>query len=51
MGPIAMNFEVPMFNASGLNIRFLKITERSKSYNPHRWVRYVTRSNSYVCRL
>jgi len=51
MGPITMNFEVPMFNASGLNIRFLKITERSKSYNPHRWVRYVTRSSSYVCRL
>lgn len=51
MGPIAVNFEIPMFNASGLNIRFLKITERSTSYNPHRWVRYVTRSNSYVCRL
>jgi len=51
MGPINMNFEIPMFNASGLNIRFLKITERAKSYNPHRWVRYVTRSSSYVTRL
>jgi len=51
MGPISLNFEVPMFNASGLNIRFLKTTERSKSYNPHRWVRYVTRSNNYTVRL
>lgn len=49
MGPIAMNFEVLNFNASGLKIRFLKIAERAESYSPLRWLRYITRSNSYVC--
>jgi AP-4 complex subunit mu-1 len=51
IGPVSMTFEVPMFNVSGLNIRFLRIQERDKSYNPARWVRYITQSNSYVSRL
>jgi len=49
-GPIRMNFELPMHNVSGLQVRFLKIEERSKNYNPGRWVRYITRSGSYVSR-
>lgn len=45
-----MQFEIPMYNPSGLVVRYLRIAE-NKSYNPFRWVRYVTRSSSYVCRL
>jgi AP-4 complex subunit mu-1 len=33
IGPISMKFEIPMHNVSGLNVRFLKIEERSKDYN------------------
>jgi len=51
IGPVSMQFEIPMYNPSGLQVRFLRILEGSKSYNPYRWVRYVTRSSSYVCRL
>jgi len=50
IGPISMQFEIPMYNPSNLQVRYLRILE-NKSYNPYRWVRYVTRSSSYVCRL
>jgi AP-4 complex subunit mu-1 len=50
VGPISMNFEVPMFNPSNLQVRYLRIQENT-GYNPYRWVRYVTRSSSYVCRV
>ncbi len=32
-------------------VKYLKIAETHKNYKPYRWVRYVTTSNSYVCRL
>ena len=32
-------------------VRYLHIAKKSPSYNPYRWVRYVTQSNSYVARL
>jgi len=51
IGPISMNFEIPMYNVSNLQVRYLRIAERHKSYNPYRWVRYVTQSSSYICRL
>lgn len=51
VGPIAMGFEIPMYNVSHLNVRYLRISETHKSYNPYRWVRYITQSSSYVCRL
>ncbi|RRT80007.1 hypothetical protein B296_00024485, partial [Ensete ventricosum] len=50
-GPINMNFTIPMYNASKLQVRYLQIAKKSPSYNPYRWVRYVTQSNSYVARL
>ncbi|CAD5185838.1 unnamed protein product [Musa acuminata subsp. malaccensis] len=50
-GPINMNFTIPMYNASKLQVRYLHIAKKSPSYNPYRWVRYVTQSNSYVARL
>ena len=50
VGPISMNFEIPMYNVSNLQVKYLKIASTAKNYNPYRWVRYVTQSSSYVCR-
>eukprot|EP00347_Sterkiella_histriomuscorum_P012152 403369694 len=50
IGPISMNFEIPMYNVSNLQVKYLKIASTQKNYNPYRWVRYVTQSSSYVCR-
>lgn len=49
IGPVSINFEIPMFSVSHLQVKFLKIAA-AKGYNPYRWVRYVTHSNSFVCR-
>nr|XP_006813720.1 PREDICTED: AP-4 complex subunit mu-like [Saccoglossus kowalevskii] len=51
IGPISMEFEIPNFVLSHLQIRFLKLFDREHSYVPLRWVRYVTHSDSYVVRL
>lgn len=51
IGPINMNFEIPMYNVSNLQVRYLRIAEAMGGYAPYRWVRYVTQSSSYVCRL
>ena len=52
IGPVSINFEIPMYNVSRLAVQYLKIANptNNKKYNPHRWVRYVTQSSSYVCR-
>uniref|UniRef100_A0A7S4ANY5 MHD domain-containing protein n=1 Tax=Pseudo-nitzschia australis TaxID=44445 RepID=A0A7S4ANY5_9STRA len=51
IGPINMSFEIPMFNVSQLQVRYLRIAENMVGYTPYRWVRYVTQSSSYVCRV
>mmetsp|Transcript_12624 Transcript_12624/g.15907 ORF Transcript_12624/g.15907 Transcript_12624/m.15907 type:complete len:481 (-) Transcript_12624:153-1595(-) len=51
IGPIVLNFEIPMFNVSNLQVRYLRIAEAIPGYTPYRWVRYVTQSSSYVCRM
>jgi len=48
--PITLNFQVPMFTASGLNVRFLRIFERS-NYETTKWVRYMTRAGQYQIRI
>ncbi|XP_072096818.1 AP-4 complex subunit mu-1 isoform X2 [Mobula birostris] len=50
LGPVCMQFELPMTTCSGLQVRFLRVTA-SQAPLPHRWVRYVTHSNSYVIRI
>ncbi|GAA0153711.1 membrane traffic protein [Lithospermum erythrorhizon] len=47
--PIEMEFQVPMFTASGLRFRFLKVWEKS-GYNTVEWVRYITKAGSYEIR-
>ena len=51
VGPVNLGFEVPMYSCTGLQVRFLQFLNRPKGYNPYRWVRYVTYSNSYVTRV
>ncbi|KAJ8445098.1 hypothetical protein Cgig2_029470 [Carnegiea gigantea] len=50
-GPVSMNFTIPMYNVSRLQVKYLQIAKKSKAYNPYRWVRYVTQANSYVARI
>lgn len=50
LGPVSLSFEVPAHTCSGLQVRFLRFTGPQSSL-PHRWVRYVTHSDSYVIRL
>lgn len=42
--PISVEGQVPMFCASGVYVRFLRVYEKS-GYTAQRWVRYVTRLN------
>lgn len=50
VGPVTLTFEIPMYNVSNLQVKYLRIAQQNKGYNPYRWVRYLTRSSSYVCR-
>ncbi|KAF3447237.1 hypothetical protein FNV43_RR12417 [Rhamnella rubrinervis] len=50
-GPVSMTFTIPMYNSSKLQVKYLQIAKKSGTYNPYRWVRYVTLSNSYVARM
>jgi AP-4 complex subunit mu-1 len=51
IGPIVVDFEIPMYNASRLTVKYLRIHPPQKDYTPQRWVRYITQAGSYVCRL
>lgn len=48
--PISMDFNVPMFTASGLRVRFLRVQEKS-NYRPVKWIRYITKAGSYQHRI
>jgi len=48
--PISMEFAVPMFAASGMKIRYVRVNEKS-GYDPQKWVRYVTTGGSYLRRI
>ncbi|KAG5716877.1 AP-2 complex subunit mu [Termitomyces sp. T112] len=49
--PIDVDFQVLMFTASGLIVRFLKVFEKS-SYQSVKWVRYLTKaSGTYQIRF
>jgi AP-4 complex subunit mu-1 len=51
IGQISMNFEIPMYSVSSLQIKYLRVVEAGKNNNSYRWVRYITQSSSYVCRV
>ncbi|KAJ1956341.1 clathrin associated protein complex medium subunit [Linderina pennispora] len=48
--PISLDFQVLMFTASGLLVRFLKVFEKS-NYQSVKWVRYMTKAGSYEIRI
>jgi AP-2 complex subunit mu-1 len=49
--PISLEFQVPMFAASGLNVRFLKVIEQKQQYKAIKWVRYLTKAGSYQFKI
>ncbi len=48
-GPINVSFEIPNHSVSGLQIKSLRSLMNEE--NPSKWVRYITKSSSYVCRI
>uniref|UniRef100_A0A7S2B053 MHD domain-containing protein n=1 Tax=Florenciella parvula TaxID=236787 RepID=A0A7S2B053_9STRA len=48
--PISVNFEIPYFTVSGIQVRYLKIIEKS-GYQALPWVRYITQNGDYQLRM
>ncbi|RWA08664.1 hypothetical protein EKO27_g6456 [Xylaria grammica] len=49
--PIQVKFEIPYFTTSGIQVRYLKITEPKLNYPSLPWVRYITQSGDIAVRL
>ncbi|XP_064387154.1 AP-1 complex subunit mu-1-like [Halichondria panicea] len=47
--PIKVKFEIPYFTTSGIQVRYLKIIEKS-GYQALPWVRYITQNGDYQLR-
>ncbi|XP_063787468.1 AP-1 complex subunit mu-2 [Pseudophryne corroboree] len=47
--PISVKFEIPYFTVSGIQVRYMKIIEKS-GYQALPWVRYITQSGDYQLR-
>eukprot|EP00092_Neocalanus_flemingeri_P009158 GFUD01009859.1.p1 GENE.GFUD01009859.1~~GFUD01009859.1.p1 ORF type:complete len:424 (+),score=150.09 GFUD01009859.1:45-1316(+) len=47
--PINVKFEIPYFTTSGIQVRYLKIIEKS-GYQALPWVRYITQNGDYQLR-
>ncbi|KAJ2042469.1 AP-1 adaptor complex mu subunit Apm1, partial [Coemansia sp. S2] len=43
-------FEIPYFTTSGIQVRYLKIVEKS-GYQALPWVRYITKNGDYQLRM
>ena len=48
--PIEVKLEIPYFTVSGLQVRYLKIIEKS-GYQALPWVRYITTNGNYQLRM
>jgi AP-1 complex subunit mu len=48
--PMQVNFEIPYFTVSGIQVRYLKIIEKS-GYQALPWVRYITQNGDYQIRM
>ncbi|CAG8887312.1 unnamed protein product [Penicillium nalgiovense] len=49
--PINVKFEIPYFTTSGIQVRYLKITEPKLQYPSLPWVRYITQSGDIAMRM
>lgn len=47
--PIKLDFNLDMYNCSGLTVKFLKVNEKL-NYRTVKWVKYITQSGSYEIR-
>jgi AP-1 complex subunit mu len=50
IGVFTIGFEIPYFSVSGLQVKYLKIIEKS-GYQALPWVRYITKHGKYQMRL
>jgi AP-4 complex subunit mu-1 len=61
-GPVSLGFTIPTLNCSNLRVRYLTVQgsnpagvagkqKKAPADGPHRWVRYVTKSNNFVARV
>lgn len=48
--PMTVQFEIPYFTVSGIQVRYLKIMEKS-GYPALPWVRYITVAGNYQIRM
>ena len=48
--PISIKFEIPYFTTSGIQVRYLKVIEKS-GYQALPWVRYITQNGDYNMRM
>ncbi len=48
--PISVRFEIPYFPLSGIQVRYLKVVDKS-GYQAFPWVRYITQNGDYLLRL
>jgi len=51
VGPIGMEFEFPMYRISPMQIRYLCAMENEKVLNARKWVRSITKAESYISRV
>jgi AP-1 complex subunit mu len=49
--PIQVKFEIPSLTVSGIQVRYLKITEKSPSYQAFPYVKYMTVNGDYHIRM
>jgi AP-2 complex subunit mu-1 len=47
---INVEFQVPMFTASGVHVRFLRVYDKA-GYHTNRWVRYITKAGGYQIKI
>eukprot|EP00210_Caulerpa_lentillifera_P005228 g4995.t1 len=50
MPPIRVQFEIPYYTVSGIQVRYLKVIEKS-GYQALPWVRYLTKGGNYEIRM
>ena len=48
--PIELKFDIPSFTVSGIQVRYLKIVERS-GYQAFPYVKYITKNGEYQIRM
>ena len=48
--PVSLDFQIQMLSLSGVEVRFLKVYEKS-NYTTSRWVRYLAKAGEYQVRI